>query len=130
MNEVLMARKVVAMARGIVVLDENVSGMESELNNRNIKVIPIPKGTDDEIIKKHYLPGRIIITANSRHFVGDASSYEYGIIALDKIKFKDPKKMASIVSDAFIREELWSKAHGFIIELDDDGNGKAKNLTD
>lgn len=125
-----MARKVLAMARGIVVLDENVSGMESELHKRNIKVIPIPKGTDDEIIKRHYLPGRIIITANSRHFIADASSYEYGIIALDKIKFKDPKKMATIVSDAFIKEKLWSKSHGFIIELDDKGEGEFRNLTD
>ena len=129
MDKTLMVRKVVAMARGIVVLDENVSGMEPELNNRNIRVIPIPKGTDDEVIKKHYLPGRIIITSNSCHFVDDASSYEYGIIALDKIKFKDFKFLASIVSNAFIREDLWSKAHGFIIELDDRGNGKPRDLT-
>jgi len=126
----LIVRKVVAMARGIVVLDENVSGMEAELNNRNIRVIPIPKGTDDEIIKKYYLPGRIIITANSRHFIDDASSYEYGIVALDKIKFKDSGTLASLVSNAFIREKLWSKAHGFIIELDGKGNGKPKDLID
>jgi len=129
-NKNLVARKIVAMARGIVVLDENVSGMEAELNNRNIRVVPIPKGTDDDIIKKHYLPGRTLITANSAHFVDDASSYEYGIIALDKVKFKDPKSLATIVSAAFVREQLWSKAHGFIIELDDKGNGKVRNLTD
>jgi hypothetical protein len=130
MDRRLLAKKIVAMARGIVVLDENVSGMESELRARNIKVISIPKGTDDEVIKRHYLPGRIIVTANSRHFIDDASSYEYGIIALDKIKFKDPKMMALIVSNAFVKKQLWSKAHGFVIELDDQGNGILRDLID
>lgn len=128
MNTKISARNILAMARGVVVVDENISGIESELLKRNIKVISIPKGTDDEIIKQVYLPRRILITTNSAHFIDDASSYEYGIIALDHLKFKDSKNMAVLVSKALIKHQLWAKGHGFILRLNDKGEGTIENL--
>lgn len=97
-----------AMSRGKVVIDENLEQLIPEMQNRNIVVITPHKGMQDEDIKSKILPGRLFITNNSIDFVKDATSYEYGIISTENIKFKDPKVLSKLISDAIIEFKLWS----------------------
>jgi len=106
-----------AMARGRVVLDENLESLASELRNRNIIVYLPIKGMSDDDIKSTMLGGRLFITNNSKDFIDDASSYEYGIISTEKIKFKDDKKLSKMISDAIIKHSLWSQNEPFLLTL-------------
>jgi hypothetical protein len=115
MNDEILIKQ--AMARGFLVLDENLENLEQELIKRNIKIVKVKKGLKDPFIKENILPGRIFVTNNSKDFIDDASSYQYGIIATEKIKFKDPKNLAKKISDEIIKNKLWSKPYGFILEL-------------
>jgi len=78
-----------AMARGVVVLDENLFGLEPALRGRNIVVVKPASGMSDDLIKEQLLSHRIFITKNPADFIDDAPVYEYGIIALDKLSFID-----------------------------------------
>ena len=117
------------MSRGILVVDENLKEIVPHLENRNIRVITPRQGEDDDHIKKVYLSKRIFITNNSKDFIDDASSYEYGIIATESLKSKDPIKLAKIISDCISKFNLWSKQHGFILKLKDNGKHELENLT-
>lgn len=122
------AKCITGMSRGVVVLDENLIGLEEELRKENIKVIiPRSRMTDDEI-KHELLSHRILVTNNSQDFVGDATAIEYGIIATENIKFKESKTLAKIISRAVIEFDLWSHQSGFILHLMPDGNHKFEIL--
>jgi hypothetical protein len=129
LNKDLMAKRIVhAMARGAVVLDENLANLAEGLRNHNIHVISVPKKMDDEEIKRVYLTRRLFITNNPVDFIDDASSYEYGIISTRKIKYKGEDRLVPLISRALTKHKLWSQTYGFIIELDDDGDGEIKPL--
>jgi len=131
MDKKLIARKIVqSMARGLIVLDENLENLKESLEEKNIRIITVPKGMKDSKIKKDYLSRRLFITNNPKDFIDDASSYEYGIISTKKIKFKDESFLVPLISKALSKHKLWSKQHGFIIELDEKGKDKIKNLID
>ena len=119
-----------AMSRGKVVLDEKLQDISNELRNRNIIVIMPMAGMKDEDIKEKMLAGRLFITNNSKDFVDDASSYEYGIVSTEKIKFKDPKKLAKMISDAIIKFKLWAQTEPFVLVLHEDGKHLMKSLHD
>jgi hypothetical protein len=119
-----------AMSRGRVVLDENLSTISLELQKRNIKVILPTPGTSDDKIKETLLVGRLFITNNSKDFINDASSYEFGIISTEKIKLKNPKKLAKMISDAIIKFKLWSQNDPFILTLHEDQKHQLKFLHD
>ena len=125
-------KEIVAMSRGRVVVDEDLEHIVDAIRKKNIIVITPTKGLKDpEIIKSHILSGRIFITNNSADFVKDATSYEYGIIATENIRFKDPEKLAKMISDAIIEFELWSiiNSNGcFILHLKNDGKHVLKML--
>ena len=65
-----------------------------------------------------------------------ASSYDFGIMSLDGLSFidSDPNpsknKTVQLISKALIDFELWSKRHGFMIELRDDGKHVYCDLTE
>jgi hypothetical protein len=124
----------VAMARGSVVLDENIFELEPALKSVNIRVIEAPSGTSDDKIIHDYLSNRIFITRNSQDFVEFASSYDIGIIALDRLTFIDKStinnKTVKLISNVIRTEELWSVRHGYIIYLQDDGKHEFKLITD
>jgi hypothetical protein len=119
-----------AMARGKIVLDENLESLAEELRKRNIIVILPVKGMSDEDIKEKMISGRLFVTNNSKDFVDDASSYEYGIISTEKIKFKDSKSMSKMISDAIIKHKLWSQSNSFILVLHENGKHVMKSLHD
>jgi hypothetical protein len=119
-----------AMSRGRVVLDECLESIERELSKRNIVVISVPKGMSDDRIKRDYLSGRLFITNNSVDFVDDASSYEYGIVSTEKIKFKEPEKLSKMISDAIVKYKLWSQSEPFLLVLSESGNHEMRSLSD
>ena len=118
-----------SMARGILILDENVQHLEEPLKDRNI-IIRIPKsGMSDDDIKKDLLSKRIFVTNNSKDFIPDASSYEYGIIATEGVS-KDAETLSSMISRALSEHKLWSKRTGFILVLSETGQHRLEDLTD
>lgn len=126
--EVYGMRHIFGMARGIVVVDENLIGLKEFLETKNIKVISVPREMLDPDIRDKLLFHRIFITNNSDDFIKDAVEKQYGIIATEKLDFKDSKHLSKIISDAIIDFDLWSMKAGFILELKPDGKHDLKIL--
>lgn len=120
-------RRCIGMARGVVVLDENLLELEDALSKLNMHVItPEPRMTDHAIAKK-LLGGRILITKNSKDFIKLAPVYDYGIIALEKLKYIDASKdqdnkTANLISDIMIEARVWSRRSAFILTVKEDGS--------
>ena len=125
-----------AMSRGYLVVDENIQNLANVLRQTHIRVIVPRSGTPDDQIKTDLLPNRILVTKNSKDFKNQASSFEYGIISLDKLKFIDPEpnpaknRTVRLISDAIINYKLWSKGHGFILTLKENGKHQYEDLID
>lgn len=126
--EVYSMSHIFGMARGIVVVDENLIGLKEFLETKNIKVISVPREMLDPDIRDKLLFHRIFITNNSDDFIKDAVEKQYGIIATEKLDFKDSKHLSKIISDAIIDFDLWSMKAGFILELKPDGKHDLKIL--
>ena len=109
------------MARGTLVVDACVQELAAPFRESNIHVI-VPQPGEPNIIER-LLPNRMIVTKNPEDFKGHASSYDFGIIDVSKLKFIDPSpsptknKTVRLISDAIIKFSLWSKRHGFILTL-------------
>lgn len=120
----------IAMARGTIVLDENLFNLEDALKEMNIRVRKVRPGTkDDEILKSDLLANRIFVTNNSKDFVGDAPKLDMGIIATENIDSKDKVLLANMISNVLSNMSLWSKRHGFIVRLKSDGKHHYEELT-
>ncbi len=133
-----LAEQIVAratLARGVVVLDEDLLGLESALRGANIIVVTPPSGLSDDSMKKLLLFHRIVVTRNPADFIDDAPVYEYGVIALDRLSSIDPapeyskNKTVQLISRAMSKYGLWAKGAKFLLELHDDGNHVLKELT-
>jgi uncharacterized protein YdhG (YjbR/CyaY superfamily) len=116
------------MSRGVLVVDENEYSLQIPLINKNFRVLIPRTGASDAEIKETLLPKRVLITRNSKDFIEDAYSYEYGIIATDKIRNLEPQELAKIISRAWIDFKLKSKRHGFILLLQNNGKHTYKEL--
>lgn len=129
-------KDVLAMARGTLVIDECVKELSSPLSLSNIHVIEPKLGEKDEEIIQRLLPNRILVTKNPDDFKSFASSFDIGIIDLSKLKFIDSNekpaknKTVKLISDAIIKYALWSKRHGFVLVLHDNGKHVYKDLTE
>jgi len=121
--------KKISMSRGVLVLDENVENLKEDLRKLNIKIIFPKKGLSDKSIKEELLFHRILVTKNSKDFVGDASIFEYGIIAIERVKGTE-ENIADLISEVIMKYSLWSKKHGFIVKIDSKGNSSFEPLTD
>jgi hypothetical protein len=78
--------------KGVLVLDHNVGGLAPALEDAGFSVIIVPAKADDhEEIKPVWLQGRILVTRNASDFKdpNEIRTYNYGIIALEGIKFID-----------------------------------------
>jgi len=111
------------MARGKIVVDENVSQLVPALKGMNFYV-SIPKsGTPDEEMLNDLLFGRIFVTRNTKDFLKYAPMFNIGIISLEGLDFiddeKDPTKnrTTALISEAIMQYKLWSKNDGFLLEL-------------
>jgi hypothetical protein len=123
-------KSTIAMSRGILVLDENLLDLKDFLIERNIKVIVPRNGLSDDAIMQELLSHRIFLTANSKDFIHEVSSYEFGLISADNVKNTPAKELAGIVSKAIIAYSLWAKRHGFLLVLRQDGKHQYKDLTE
>jgi len=117
------------MARGTVVLDENLFHLTDGLKKLNIRVITPKARMSDAQIKHDLLANRILITNNSKDFIRDASAYDYGIIATEFLQNKDSAYVVNKIHEAFVDLSLWSKRHGFIVQLKDSGAPEYRELT-
>jgi hypothetical protein len=123
-----------AMARGVIVFDENLAGLASALREANIKVVEIPAGTTDALIIQNYLFHRILVTKNTKDFLEQAPIHEYGIISLEGLSFVDASpsfaenKTARLISQAISKSKLWSRGAKFLLELRDDGKHRLSSL--
>jgi len=112
-----------AMARGVLVLDENLYDLVEELEKRRFKVKLVLTGTPDEQIIDT-LTHRIFVTNNPRDFVKQAPIEEFSIIDTTHTS-KDAVTLATQISDAFIELELRSK-QPFLLTLRRDGKSTLK----
>ena len=128
-KDLINALNAVAMARGTVVIDENLRELETYLTEKNIRTRLPPQGASDEKIAHDWLPNRIFITNNSKDFIRYASSYDIGIIATEGVS-KDAKELSNLIDDAIRDHSLWSKRHGFILKLQSKGPHIFEPLTD
>ncbi len=116
------------MARGLFVVDENLSQLVEPLKDIGIRIIVPKSGQTDEDIAKSLLPSRIFVTRNTKDFIKYIPGYSIGIISLEGLKFIDGEKQGSsnktvqIISESIVKYELWSRADGFLLELRNDGN--------
>ena len=122
------------MARGFLVVDENVAFLESALEQANFHVDTPDKGLSDAKIKKRMLGKRVLVTKNTKDFLGDAPVYDYGIIGLEALPFIDPaasyaqNTTAQLISEAYREFELHSERSGFVLMLRPDGAHVFKRL--
>lgn len=118
------------MARGTVVLDENLYHLEKLLIDESIRVRKVRPGTkDDDILKGDLLANRIFITNNSKDSVYDAPRLDCGIIATEAVS-GDATSLVKMISKAITDFSLWSKRHGFILKLNQNGRHEFKDLTE
>ena len=115
-------KRCIGMARGVIVLDENLLELESALSKLNMHVVTPEAGMADHKIAKKLLGGRILITKNSKDFLKLAPIYDFGIIALENLKYIDPSEdqsnvTANLISDIMMEANLWSKRTAFILSV-------------
>lgn len=95
-----------AMARGLLVVDENVNALAEELRNKNFRIIVPPMRTDDATIVEAYCAHRILITTNVDGFVELAPIYEFGIIEVTLDAMADLQGTASKISSEYSQRAL------------------------
>lgn len=124
----------VGMARGFLVVDENVAFLENPLSQANFHVVTPTKGLEDADIKKRLLGKRILITRNTKDFLDDAPTYDYGIIGLEALPFVDHaptyagNETAKLIAKAYGTYELHAERSGFVLMLNPNGKHVFKRL--
>lgn len=114
-----MSTSIVAMSRGLVVLDENVLSLESELRKLNIRVVKPVVGMDDEHIAEALASHRILITNDVDDFEQLAVEFEFGIVAVPEIG-TNSKEWASKISAGLRKHSLWAEKRPFIYNVNSD----------
>jgi hypothetical protein len=94
------------MARGVLVLDGSLAGLEPHLRKNNFHIINLPVGTMDAERKAMFLSHRTLITKT----IIDVSALTV-----------DDTTLADIISRAWTRLRLKSEGY-FILHLRRDGN--------
>lgn len=70
------------MGRGgrILVVDENLLGLEAELADLNYTAYPIRRRQADDESIKHEIYGKVLVTRNGKDFADGVSSGYYGLV--------------------------------------------------
>ena len=129
-KSLIKALQTIAMARGTVVIDENLRNLANPLQDKNIRTRLPPLGMSDDKIAHDYLPNRVFITNNSKDFIKYAPQFDIGIIATESLKSLDAENLADMISDVITEYSIWSLRHGFILHLKDDGRHEMVPLTE
>ena len=104
----------VAMARGLLILDENVFFLKAPLESKRFRVRVVQASLKDDQIAG-MLAHRIFVTNNADDFRQYAAEEEFSIIDTSKAS-QEPEGLASMISEAWIRLQLRGK-QPFILRL-------------
>jgi hypothetical protein len=115
-----------------LLLDENLRGLASALEDDGFKVVVPPQGLDDEALKR-MARGWAILTANSQDFIEHAARHDYDVIGIEAIKFIDSKpdrtnETVRKVSQAVRRSKLATTKGNFWLQVRDDGSFRLEQL--
>lgn len=121
------------MARGALVVDENVLQLVLALKACNIHISSPPAGWSDKQIANDILYNRIFVTRNSKDFIQYAPGLSIGIIGLEGLSFIDHEatetnKTVQVISEAIIHYRIWSRKSGFFLELKENGKHKFQSF--
>lgn len=105
------------MARGNIVLDENLKDLKPGLQDKNLRVFEAPAGFSDDRVAE-LTSGRILITNNSKDFLQLAIEHEFGIIATEGAP-RNAKDLVANISAAITSHSLWSLKNPFVFYLSD-----------
>jgi hypothetical protein len=103
-----------AMARAILILDENTSFLKESLEKLNFRVYIVKSGLKDEQTAP-LLAHRIFVTNDPKDFLSAAAIYEFSIIDMSNA-YQDPTSLAQEISDAWITMKLKGK-QPFVLHL-------------
>jgi len=109
-----------AMARGVLILDENLLFLQKPLEAKNFKVYTLPRGLKDEQIAP-LLAHRIFVTNNAEDFRQEAPEKEFSIIDTSGA-LQDPEALAKQISRLWIGLKL-NTQRPFVLKLRRDGSG-------
>lgn len=113
------------MARGKVLLDQNINDLREPLTKANLRVV-VPemeqyaRKPDDKLAEDH-LANSIFITENYDDFVPLAIKYDFGIIGVPQTAKADGERTAQQISKAIIRHKVWSQTRPFKLLIHRDG---------
>ena len=115
-----------------ILLDENVRVLEPALEDDGFKVIVPNQGLTDSALKAK-ARGWAILTKNSKDFVDDAVRYDYDVIAVEDIKFIDPKtdrtnETVHKISTAVRRSQIGTRKGNFCLKIRDNGSFHLEQL--
>jgi hypothetical protein len=113
-----------SMSRGVIYVDENLQNLIPALQNKNFIIRGVPKGTSDDFIMEHLITKRKFVTNNSKDFLKGIAAFEIGLISVEHVS-KDPKVLADMIDDAWVRYKLGGK-QSFQIILYQNGKHKLK----
>jgi hypothetical protein len=98
------------MARGVLVLDGSLAGLEADLRRKNFHVINLPAGAMDPERKAMFLSQRTLITKRPETFKYDVPVLEYSVIDTSDVTVDDAI-VADIISRAWTRFRLKSEGY-------------------
>jgi hypothetical protein len=107
-----------ALARAILILEENTLFLLEHLEKRNFRVYTVKNDLKDEQIAP-LLAHRVLVTNNPRDFLSAAAIYEFSMIDTSNA-YQDPTSLAQEISDAWITMKLKGK-QPFVLHLNRGG---------
>lgn len=116
-----------------MLLDENLRGLASSLEDDGFKVILPQPGLNDDALKRQ-ARGWAILTKDSQDFIDDAVRYDYDVIGVEDIKFIDDNsnrtnETVTKISKAVRRSEMGTRRGNFLLKVFDNGSYHLKQLT-
>ena len=116
-----------------ILLDENLRGLASSLEDDGFKVILPQPGLKDDVLKRQ-ARGWAILTKNSQDFIDDAVRHDYDVIGVEDIKFIDDKsnrtnETVQKISNAVRRSQIGTRRGNFLLRILDNGSYHLQQLT-
>ena len=116
-----------------ILLDENLHGLASSLEDDGFKVILPQQGLKDDALKRQ-ARGWAILTKNSQDFIHDAVRHDYDVIGVEDIKFIDDKssrtnETVQKISNAVRRSQIGTRRGNFLLKILDNGSYHLQQLT-
>lgn len=114
-----LKNSVVGMARGVAVVDENVTSIVKHLQKKNIRVYTPDSGLQDNDPQfEKLIAGRIFITANPKDFIDRIPELDVGLISVEHVYQKTlPDLLAQQISKVIREQKLFTKRHGFLVTM-------------